>query len=238
MFGLFKNKNGDNKERQAAKKSTDNFNSLVEDQHVDPDNAKHMKVFDQVRAELNKLGFKSMRIRGLRVENVIENALTLAKVEVLCYTEDGIVEFHQLANHLKDKVMFSYVRLMGDNIDNTFATDKTKVGEKGFTSMMEGFTVGNFSMTYEYRFYNFDPEPTPLLAFVDSLVGNPSLQTIGFARNGLNQDLAAAIIQRVYYNPSLSCIDINGNNISTAEFVDQIVKPYFRSREGFRIIVD
>ena len=63
---------------------------------------------------------------------------------------------------------------MGDNFDNV-GTDKIKVGEKGFLAMMEGFTLGLFPMTYEYRFYNFDPEPTPLLAFVDSLVGNPSL---------------------------------------------------------------
>lgn len=127
---------------------------------------------------------------------------------------------------------------MGDNIDNQYNTQKVKVSQRGFEAMMDAFSMGNFQMTYEYRFYNFDPEPTPLLAFVDSLVNNPSLQTLGFARNGLDQDLAAAIIQRVYYNPSLTKIDINGNNISTAEFVDNIIKPYFRQREGFQIIVD
>ena len=63
---------------------------------------------------------------------------------------------------------------MGDNHDNV-STAKIQVGEKGFMAMMEGFTLGLFVMTYEYRFYNFEPEPTPLLAFTDSLVGNPSL---------------------------------------------------------------
>ena len=66
--------------------------------------------------------------------------------------------------------------------------------------MMEAFTLGQFALTYEYRFYNFDPEFTPLIAFVDSLVENTSLQTVGFARNNLNQDLCAAIIQRLYHN--------------------------------------
>ena len=87
-------------------------------------------------------------------------------------------------------------------------------------ALMEGFTLGLFFLTYEFRFYNFDPEPTPLLAFVDSLVGNPSLQTIGFARNSLNQDLCAAILQRIYFNPTLTTVDINGNNLVTSEFVD------------------
>ena len=59
---------------------------------------------------------------------------------------------------------------------------------------MEGFTQGLFMYTYEFRIYNFKPEPTPLLAFVDSLVQNPSLQTIGFAKNDLDKDLSAAII--------------------------------------------
>jgi hypothetical protein len=83
---------------------------------------------------------------------------------------------------------------MGDNHANKSSSFKVKVGEKGFMAIIEAFTLGNFSMTYEYRFYNFDPEPTPLLAYVDSLVGNMSLQTIGFAKNNLNQDIAAAIL--------------------------------------------
>jgi len=74
---------------------------------------------------------------------------------------------------------------MGDNHEN-MGTAKISVGQTGFMAMMEGFTLGHFFMTYEYRFYNFNPEHTPLLAFVDSLVGNPSLQTVGFARNNLN----------------------------------------------------
>jgi len=45
---------------------------------------------------------------------------------------------------------------MGDNHENTGST-KIVVGEKGFMALMEGFTIGLFLMTYEFRFYNFDP---------------------------------------------------------------------------------
>ena len=49
-------------------------------------------------------------------------------------------------------------------------------------------------MTNEFRFFNFRPEVTPLLAFVESLNGNYSLQTIGFSRNELNEEVCAGIL--------------------------------------------
>mgnify|MGYP006122895505 CR=1 FL=1 len=60
--------------------------------------------------------------------------------------------------------------------------------------IIEGFNTGLFNFTYEFRIYNFKTEATPLLFFVDTLVNNPSLQTIGFAKNDLDKDLSAAII--------------------------------------------
>ena len=56
----------------------------------------------------------------------------MIKVEVLCYSEEAIIEFHTLVNEIKDSYSFTYVRLMGDNIDNALCTEKVKVGEKGF----------------------------------------------------------------------------------------------------------
>ena len=82
---------------------------------------------------------------------------------------------------------------MGDNTENV-GVKKVLVTQRAFGDLMEAFTTGLFFMTYEFRIYNFDPEHTPLLAFVDSLVANPSLQTIGFARNNLDQDITAAIL--------------------------------------------
>lgn len=62
--------------------------------------------------------FENLRIRGLKVESEMENGQILAKVEVMCYHEDGIVEFHEVVKEIKNKVLFSYVRLMGDNHNN------------------------------------------------------------------------------------------------------------------------
>ena len=40
---------------------------------------------------------------------------------------------------------------------------------------MKGFESGLFYMASTFRLYNFKPEVTPLLAFVDSLQGNVTL---------------------------------------------------------------
>jgi len=50
-------------------------------------------------------------------------------------------------------------------------------------------------MTNEMRVYNFKPELTPLIAFASAMQNNPTLQTIGFARNRLSEDSCAAILQ-------------------------------------------
>ena len=164
--------------------------------------------------------FESFRVRGLKLENRLEQGELMVKVEVLCFDELGIADFMKLVKENKNKIHFTYVRLMGDNHEHGhMSTDhRVKVGQEGFMAMMEAFTVGLFQFTYEFRFYNFAPEMTPLLAFADSLVGNPSLNTIGFACNDLTQDMCAAIMQRLYYNPSLTCLDFNGNNFVSTEF--------------------
>ena len=93
-------------------------------------------------------------------------------------------------------------------------------------------------MTNEFRLYNFQPEITPLLVFVDSLQNNVTLSTIGFARNNLNEDICAGILQRLYYNASLTCLDLNGNNITITKFQQQYIKPYFSQRENINIIYE
>ena len=92
------------------------------------------------------------------------------------------------------RVAFSYVRIMGDNHLNV-GTTRIDVGQAGFEAIIDGFNSGCFQMTTTFRFYNFGPQITPLLFFAGSLANNPTLQTIGFARNNLNEDQCAAIIQ-------------------------------------------
>ena len=126
---------------------------------------------------------------------------------------------------------------MGDNHLNV-GTDKVKVGLTAFQDLVKAFTVENtFDITTTFRFYNFCPELTPLLGFVDCLTNNQTLQTIGFARNCLDEDACAGILQRVYMNPPLKTFDINGNNITNSHFIQNYLKPYFSTRD-INIILD
>ena len=44
------------------------FNSLVEDQHVDPKAQESMGVFNQVKDEVKKLKLTDIKIRGIKLE--------------------------------------------------------------------------------------------------------------------------------------------------------------------------
>ena len=70
-----------------------------------------------------------------------------------------------LTKLLKGRISWSYVRLMGDNHENTAACNEIPITEEGFNSIIEGFSTGLFFMTNEFRIYNFKPEVTPLLAY-------------------------------------------------------------------------
>lgn len=95
---------------------------------------------------------------------------------------------------------------------------------------MDGLNDGTFYMTNELRVYNFKPELTPLLAYAAALQNNPTLQTIGFARNRLSEDTCAAILQQIYFNQALKTVDFNGNPITISNFRDNYIKPYFSTR--------
>ena len=117
-----------------------------------------------------------MRVRGLKVENKLNDGKEfICKVEIVCESEEAFGEFVKLASSTKQKITFSYIRLMGDNFDTMNKNKMITLGQKAYEALMEGFATGLFFMTYEFRIYNFKQEVTPLLAFVDSLVGNPSL---------------------------------------------------------------
>ena len=55
---------------------------------------------------------------------------------MLCDAENGIIEWGKLLEKTKDKINFTYVRLMGDN-HNVMSTEKVKVTQAGFEAMME-----------------------------------------------------------------------------------------------------
>ena len=41
--------------------------------------------------------------------------MSFVRVEITCSDEEGIINFIKLVKILKDKITFTYVRLMGDN---------------------------------------------------------------------------------------------------------------------------
>jgi hypothetical protein len=143
----------------------------VLDAHVDPNAEKSMKVFTLVKDTIKKNKLEHIICKGLFVESKGPNNEIYAKVELIAANETGVVNVLKLLNELKGKVTFTYFRIMGDNHINV-ANQDIPVGEKGFLALMEAFSKGHFNFTYEFRFYNFKPEVTPLLAFVDSLMNN------------------------------------------------------------------
>ena len=107
-----------------------------------------------------------MRVRGLKVDyKSADGKIKYCRIEILCRTEEGIVNFIELCRILKNEIQFTYIRLMGDNHEDTSASREIPVTERGFNSIMEGFAKGYFFMTNEFRIYNFKPETTPLLAY-------------------------------------------------------------------------
>jgi hypothetical protein len=114
-----------------------------------------------------------------------------------------------------------------------------ELGQEGFMALIEMFAKGHFTYLSEFRLNNFEPQATPLLAFVEaSLVSNQSLHTIGFSKNRLNEDICAAIMQRIYFNPTLTTLDISNNNVTIGSFSINFVKKYFNTRRNFTIIYD
>jgi hypothetical protein len=163
--------------------------------HVDLDASKSNDIYLELHELVKGKMLTSLRIRGVKLDyKSPDGKMTFVRIEVICSTEEGIVNFIKLVKILKDKVTFTYVRIMGDNFENQSASHRIPVTQKGFDALIEGFSLNLFYMVNEFRFYNFYPELTPLLAFASSLVNNPTITTLGFARNQLSEDTCAAIL--------------------------------------------
>ena len=91
MFkNLFGGKDEVNQERETAKQAS-HFNSYLPDEHVNPKAPVSQKAFEEVKEKANSMKLDYIRIRGLLIENQMENSPAIAKVEVLCFKEDGVV---------------------------------------------------------------------------------------------------------------------------------------------------
>ena len=89
----------------------------------------------------------------------------------------------------------------------------------------------------EFRLTDFIIDPYAMIGIADGLTMNPNLMMIDFSRNNINEDIAGAVIQRLYYNPLLTKINFDGNPISVGLFTEQVIKPYFSTRKELKIIL-
>ena len=88
-------------------------------------------------------------------------------MEVLCTSEQGIIDFLGLMKTLKGEISLTYLRLMGDNQQNSLV--EIPVTQPGFEALIDALNDGTFYMTNELRVYNFKPELTPLIAYASAM---------------------------------------------------------------------
>ena len=71
------------------------------------------------KSDLTNMNLEHLRLRGLKVEGDENAKPVLAKVEVLILgNEEGVINFIKFATAIKEKVRFTYVRIMGDVHEN------------------------------------------------------------------------------------------------------------------------
>lgn len=69
-----------------------NFNSLIDDPHVDPTAEASMVVFDIVQKQAEKMKMESLRIRGVKLDyKSPDGKIDFCRVEALCEAEEGLV---------------------------------------------------------------------------------------------------------------------------------------------------
>ena len=76
-----------------------------------------------------------------------------------------------------------------------------------------------------------------MMGLAEALCMNPSLMMIDFSRNCIDEDLASGIIQKLYFNPPLTKLVLDGNPIAVGLFQENIIKPYFNSRKELKIVL-
>lgn len=174
-MGITTQKNHKNPRLEPTFDGKSDFNSLEPEAHVDPEAKNSTPHFDACKKYIDDHNLDGIRIRGLKYLSPGYHNDVLCKVEIVCENEKGICNVIKLFEGMKNKIKFTYVRIMGDNFINVSNAD-INVGQEGFMSLIELFAKGHMAYCTEFRFYNFKPEPTPLITFIDSsLVNNPTL---------------------------------------------------------------
>ena len=115
-------------------------------------------------------------------------------------------------------IVFTKLHLCGDK--HLKPCEDILVGVEGCQAVMGLFQSGLLANLIEFRFTDFITDPYALMGLTDALYMNPSLLYVDFSRNNISEDLASAVIQKLYNNPCLSKINLDGNPISTGLFME------------------
>ena len=100
-----------------------NFNSLVEDAHVNEQAKYSQDVFLEAVKKAKSMNLDEMRIRGLKLDyKSPDEKERFCRIEVLCQSEKGIIQFMELCRKFKGSMTFTYVRIMGDPENNRSAS--------------------------------------------------------------------------------------------------------------------
>ena len=185
--------------------------------------------FAYFNKEIGNSSAHGVRLRGLKV-TMYDDASNIyfCEAEFLCANESSLIHLCSIFRTLTKQAVFIKLKIVGDfHLDN-IKTNK-KITEKGFQALTEQFQTGVFPTLTEFSFTDFEFDEFPFLKFLEiSFSNNMTVQTLDLARNDIPSDLAMGILQRVYYNSYLRVLDISGNDISTAEFKTEYIKPYFK----------
>ena len=98
-------------------------------------------------------------------------------------------------------IIFTRLHLGGDK--HLKPCEDISCGMPGIQAVASLFSEGYFPNLIEFTFTDFAVEPFSMVGLADSLTMNPTLMIIDLSRNGVDEDLASAIIQRLYFNPCL-----------------------------------
>ena len=160
------------------------------------------------------------------------------EAEFLIVAQDGLLSFGQFLHSIQghaQKIAFTRVHLCGDKLLRP--CDDIMVNYDGCAAVAKLFASGLLPNMIDFRLTDFVIDPFALIALTDSLVLHPTLMFLDFSRNNINEDVATAIIQRLYGNPALSKLTFDGNPISTGLFRENVIKPYFSSRKDLKILI-
>ena len=170
-----------------------------------------------------------MRLRGLKLVDLDETSkIQFVEAEFLCASQQALLCFGKFLHYLhgkSQKVAFTRVHLCGDK--HLKPCEDIVINLEGCIAISELFRSGLLPNLIDFRFTDFLVDPFAVIALSESLTMHPTAMFIDFSRNNLNEDVASAIIQRLYYNPALQKLNFDGNPISTGLFREQVLKPYF-----------